>query len=90
MDFSDNICINLNNFTLQSNSSNQIKFNENIDSGILNCLISIGICAACWLLMEQPRPKICISQKLCELANIDNSKLSFYTDTVNGTMSEFL
>lgn len=56
------------------------------DNGLEHAKLSIGICAACWLLMDQPRTSLRVA---AGAGSLSTAQLDFWTQTLRGALAEF-
>ncbi len=56
------------------------------EDGLEQAKLSIGICAACWLLMDQPRTSLRVA---AAAGRLSAAQLKFWTQTLRGTLAEF-
>ena len=54
--------------------------------GLEHVKLSIGICAACWLLMDQPRTSLRVA---AAAGTLSAAQLQFWTRTLRGTLAEY-
>ncbi len=55
--------------------------------GLQQALLAIGICAACWLLMDEPRTSLQVSA--AAPGAVTGQQLEFWNQTLRGTLAEF-
>jgi hypothetical protein len=56
------------------------------NEGLDQALVAIGICAACWLLMQRPRTSLRVA---AAAHTMTDEQLAFWTRTLRGTLAEF-
>ena len=56
------------------------------EAGLQQSMLGIGICAACWLLMAQPRTTLRIA---AAAGSLSEEQVAFWTRTLRGTLAEF-
>ena len=55
--------------------------------GLEQALLAVGICAACWLLMEEPRTSLQVGA--AAPGAVSAEQLAFWNQTLRGTLAEF-
>ena len=55
--------------------------------GLEQAMLAVGICAACWLLMEEPRTSLQVGA--AAPGAVSAEQLAFWNQTLRGTLAEF-